>query len=71
MRDMRSEIANKLVQIEDIAVRYKVPMHSVTLVMRDPAKPQMFNVLTTEQGKENLQAAANLLISEAGIPVVP
>lgn len=71
MRSMRSEIADKLVEIEDIATRYKVPMHSLTLVMRDPAKPGMFNVLTNEQGEENQRAAAALITSKEGEFVTP
>ena len=58
MQNFREEVADKLVDIEDIAKRYGLPqMNKLTLIVRDPANPGMSVVLSNEGSEENMYAA--------------
>lgn len=53
-------ILEDLDRIERKCIKSNVPMSQITLVMRDPSKPKMFIVLSTETA-EGLAIVAKLL----------
>lgn len=50
MNEMRMEVAERLIEIEDVFKNYGLPLTGITLVARDPANDNMIVVLTNEDG---------------------
>lgn len=59
MNQMRMDIAELLVQIEDVIKGYGLPMTGITLVARDPTNDKMILVLSSESDmRDALRLAA-------------
>lgn len=56
MNEMRMEVAELLIGIEDVFKNYGLPLTGITLVARDPANDDMIVVLTNEDGKGRKRA---------------
>ena len=48
MRNLRLDLATRLVKIEDLLKRCGIPMSNVTLIARSPDNDNMFVCLTNE-----------------------
>jgi hypothetical protein len=48
MRELKREIADKCVEIEDISRDYGLPLSKITVMARDPSNENMYLVVTNE-----------------------
>jgi hypothetical protein len=48
MEDLKDEITNLLIEIEDTYKRFGLPLSQITLIARDPANDNMIILLTNE-----------------------
>ena len=61
LESLRTQIALKLIEIENITRERNVPMENITLIARDPDNDEMFVVVTNET-REGLDKAGRVII---------
>jgi hypothetical protein len=66
LRVLKGEIGHYLLKIEDACKKRGVPMSEITLIMRNPDKPEMYVVMSTEGG-EGIKTACDLALSQQGV----